>query len=170
MSGHFACNQDGFAKLTRTDVLMLYSLDNLMSMFIRYVKEARRTVVRAKHQADRSLKIEPEHILLALLDDPVLVSGTMTGFSTRPIIQTINARLPRREPNLLPHDLDLSMAAREALLLAEREADKLGHRHIQNGHLLLGLVESAHGWAAELLIKEGLSADQLRRRLQSFSS
>lgn len=156
----------------RTDVLMRYSLDNLMGMFIRYVEEARRTVVRAKHQADRfgSLEIEPEHILLALLDDPVLVSRTMNGISTRPIIETINARLPRREPNPRPHDLDLSTAAREALLLAEREADKLGHRHIQNEHLLLGLVESAHGHAAELLMREGLSADRLRRQLESFSS
>ena len=160
-----------------------------MGMFIRYIEEARRTVVRAKHQADRfgSLEIEPEHILLALLDDPVLVSRIMNGISTRPIIETINARLPRREPNRQPHDLDLSTAAREALffslgqqqcctaarealLLAEREADKLGHRDIRNGHLLLGLIESAHGLAAELMTKEGLSADKLRRQLESFSS
>jgi ATP-dependent Clp protease ATP-binding subunit ClpA len=143
-----------------------------MGMFIRYVEEARRTVVRAKHQADRfgSLEIEPEHIFLALLDDPVLVSRTMNGISTRAIIETIDARLPRREPNRQPHDLDLSTAAREALLLAEREADKLGHRDIRNWHLLLGLIESAHGFAAELMTKEGLSADQLRRQLESFSS
>ena len=140
-------------------------------MFIRYVEEARRAVVRAKHQADGfgSLEIEPEHILLALLDDPVLVSRAMNGISTRSIIETINARLPRREPNRQPHDLDLSTAAREALLLAEREADKLGHRDIRNGHLLLGLIESAHGLAVELMTKEGISADQLRRQLQSLS-
>jgi ATP-dependent Clp protease ATP-binding subunit ClpA len=143
-----------------------------MGMFNRYVEDARQTVVRAKHQADRfgSLEIEPEHILLALLDDPVLVNRVMNGISTSPMIETINARLPRREPNPLPHDLDLSRSAREALVLAEREADKLGHRHIQNGHLLLGLVESAHGSAAELLMKEGLSADHLRRQLESVSS
>lgn len=143
-----------------------------MGMFIRYVEEARCTVVRAKHQADRfgSLKIEPEHILLALLDDPVLVSQTMNGISTTVIIETINAHLPRRERNPLPHDLELSTAAREALMLAEREADKLGHRDIRNGHLLLGLIESAHGLAAELMTKEGLSTDQLRRQLGSFTS
>lgn len=128
-----------------------------MGMFIRYVEEARRTVVRAKHQADRfgSLEIEPEHILLAFLDDPVLISRTMNGISTKAIIETVNAHLPRRERNPLPHDLELSTAAREALLSAEREADKLGHRHIRNGHLLLGLVESAHSFAAELMTKEG---------------
>ena len=143
--------------------------ESRMGMFDRYVEAARRTVVRAKHQADRfgSLEIDPEHILLALLDDPVLVSQTMKGISEQEIVETITARLPQRERNLLPHDLGLSRAAREALILAEREADKFGHRHIRNGHLLLGLVESRDCFAAELLTEKGLSADQLRRQLES---
>jgi ATP-dependent Clp protease ATP-binding subunit ClpA len=99
------------------------------------------TVVRAKHQADRfgSLEIDPEHILLALLDDPVLIGQTMQGISEQEIIETINAHLPRRERNPLPHDLELSRAAREALILAEGEADKLSHRYIGNGHLPAGV-------------------------------
>ena len=143
-----------------------------MGMFARYVEEAKGTVVRAKHQADRfgSLEIDPEHILLALLDDPVLIGRTMRGISEQEIIETINAHLPRRERNPLPHDLELSRAAREALILAEGEADKLSHRYIGNGHLLLGLVESRNSFAAELLTKKGLSADQLRRQLESSSS
>jgi ATP-dependent Clp protease ATP-binding subunit ClpA len=115
-----------------------------MTMFIRYVEEARRTIVLAKHEADRfgSLEIYPEHILLALLHDPVLTSRTMEGISEKEIRETINVHLPRRERNPLPHDLELSRAAREALVLAEGEADKLGHRYIRNEHLLLALVES----------------------------
>jgi hypothetical protein len=73
-----------------------------MGMFARYVEEAKGTVVRAKHQADRfgSLEIDPEHILLALLDDPVLIGRTMRGISEQEIIETINAHLPRRERTL----------------------------------------------------------------------
>jgi ATP-dependent Clp protease ATP-binding subunit ClpA len=140
-----------------------------MGMFAQYIEEARRTVVRAKHQADRfgSLEIDPEHILLALLDDPVLIGRTMKGISEKEIIETINAHLPRREQNPLPHDLELSRAAREALVLAEGEADKLGSSTIGNGHLLLGLVESQNSFAAELLTNKGLSPDQLRRQLES---
>ncbi len=143
-----------------------------MGMFARYNEESRRTVVRAKHQADRfgSLEIDPEHLLLALLDDPVLTSRTMKGISGKEIIETIIAHLPRREQNRLPHDLELSKAAREALILAEGEADKLGHQYIGNWHLLLGLLESRDSFAAELLTKNGLSADQLRRELESSSS
>lgn len=65
-----------------------------MGMFTRYVEESRRTIVRAKHHADRfgSVEIEPEHVLLALLDDPVLINRTMDGISQgrfgRPSIQS----------------------------------------------------------------------------------
>ena len=119
-------------------------------------------MVRAKHEADRfgSLEIEPEHILLALLNDPVLISGVMEGISEKEILDTINAHLPRREPNMLPHDLPLSRRAREALVLAEAEADKLDHRYIRNEHLLLGLVESGDTFASELLTRKGLSAEK----------
>jgi ATP-dependent Clp protease ATP-binding subunit ClpA len=122
-------------------------------MFARYITEARETIVLAKHEADRfgSPEIDPEHILLALLDDLVLISRTTKGISEKEIRKTINAHLPRRERNPLPHDLELSKAAREALVLAEAEADKLGHRYIRNEHLLLGLVESGNNFAAELL-------------------
>jgi hypothetical protein len=141
-----------------------------MGMFIRYIEEARRTVVLAKHEADRfgSLEIDPEHILLALLNDPVLIRRAMEGISEKEIRATISAHLPRREPNTLPHDLPLSRAAREALVLAEGEADKLGHRYIRNEHLLLGLVESGDCYAGKLLTKKGVSADKLRRQIEAM--
>jgi len=141
-----------------------------MSMFIRYIEGARRTIVRAKHEADRfgSLEIEPEHILLALLHDPAMISRTMEGISEKEIRETINAQLPRREPNTLPHDLPLSRAAREALALAEAEADKLGHGRIRNEHLLLGLVEHRNCYAGELLKEKGLSAEKLRLQMNAL--
>jgi tetratricopeptide (TPR) repeat protein len=141
-----------------------------MSMFVRYIEEARRTIVRAKHEADRfgSLEIDPEHILLALLSDPVLISRTMQEISEKEILETINAHLPRREPNTLPHDLELSRAAREALVLAEGEADRFGHRYLQNEHILLGLVESGDCYAGELLKQRGLSAEKLRLQIKAL--
>jgi hypothetical protein len=81
-------------------------------------------LVRAKHQVDRfgSLEIDPEHILLALLDDPVLIGQTMQGISEQEIIKTINAHFPRRERNPLPHDLDLSRAAPRGADLGRRRS------------------------------------------------
>src|SRR5258708_35081463 len=141
-----------------------------MSMFVRYIEEARRTIVRAKHEADRfgSLEIDPEHILLALLSDPVLISRTIQEISEKEILETINAHLPRREPNTRPHDLELSRAAREALVLAEGEADRFGHRYIRNEHILLELVESGDCYAGELLRQKGLSAEKLRLQIKAL--
>jgi tetratricopeptide (TPR) repeat protein len=62
----------------------------------------------------------------------------------------------------------LSRAAREALVLAEGEADRFGHRYIRNEHLLLGLVESGDCYAGELLRKKGLSAEQLRLQIKAL--
>lgn len=62
----------------------------------------------------------------------------------------------------------MSKEAREALVLAEAEADKLGHRFILNEHLLLGLLESGDSYARELLTKKGLSAENLRPTVKAL--
>jgi ATP-dependent Clp protease ATP-binding subunit ClpA len=141
-------------------------------MFVRCIEEARLTIFRAKHEAGRfgALEIAPEHLLLALLSDPALIHGNMKGISEKEMRETIDAHLPRREPNKLPHDLPLSETARRALVLAEGEADTLGHTKIRNQHLLLGLLKLGDGYTAELLAKKGLSAEELRRQLESSSS
>jgi hypothetical protein len=85
-----------------TDPVLLQTAS--MGVFFRYTEKSRRTIVRAKHEADRfgSLEINPEHFLLALLNDPVLISGVMEGISEKEILDTINAHLPRHEPKVLP--------------------------------------------------------------------
>jgi ATP-dependent Clp protease ATP-binding subunit ClpA len=145
--------------------------ESLMGLFARYLKYSRQTIVRAKHEADRfgSPEIDPEHILLALINDPVLTSRMMQGTSEKEIVMKIEAHIPRGERNPLPHDLELSKTTREVLVLAEGEADKLGHQDIRNEHILLGLVESGNSFAAKLLAEEGLSADHLRRQIESSS-
>lgn len=141
-----------------------------MAMFVRYIEEAKLTIFYAKYEGDRcgASEIGPEHILLALLRDPALIEATMKGISEKEMRETLDAHLPRQEPNTLPHDLPLGDKARRALVLAEREADILGHAKIRNLHLLLGLIESGDSYAAELLVSNGLSADQLRRQLESL--
>jgi ATP-dependent Clp protease ATP-binding subunit ClpA len=142
-----------------------------MGMFARYLKYSRQTIVRAKHEADRfgSPEIDPEHILLALLNDPALTRRTMQGISEKEIVIALEAHIPRGARNPLPHDLELSKTAREALVLAEVEADKLGHQDIRNEHILLGVVECGNSFAAKLLAREGVSPDHIRREIESPS-
>lgn len=82
----------------------------------------------------------------------------------------IDAHLPRHEPNTAPHDLPLNETACRALVLAEGEADALGHPKIRNQHLLLGLLKLGDSYVAKLLAKNGLSAEELRRQLELSSS
>ena len=86
-----------------------------------------------------------------------------------PVRGALEAHIPRGERNPLPHDLELSKTAREALVLAEVEADKLGHQDIRNEHILLGVIESGNSFAAKLLAREGVSPDHIRREIESPS-
>jgi ClpA/ClpB-like protein/ClpX C4-type zinc finger protein len=52
--------------------------------------------------------------------------------------------------------------ASEAMTLAQEEARSLGHHYIGTEHILLGLVCSRHGIAAQLLTGSGISPDQAR--------
>jgi ATP-dependent Clp protease ATP-binding subunit ClpA len=121
-----------------------------VGIFERYTEKARQTIVLAKHEADGfgSLEVGTEHILLALLRDPALISSTMEAVSEAEIRAAIRAYIPRREPNPLPHDLPLSTEGRLSVVLATEEADKIGQRYIQNEHVLLALVQSESSYAA----------------------
>ncbi len=140
-----------------------------MGIFERYTKNAMRTMILAKHEADAfgSLEVGAEHILLALLSDSALISGSMNGVSESDIRAAINAHIPRRELNPLPHDLPLSAEARTALVLAREEADKLSQRYVQNEHVLLALVQSESSYTCQLLRQKGLSAEKLRLQIKT---
>src|SRR5204862_1700021 len=55
--------------------------------------------------------------------------------------------------------------AKLVLELALREALGLGHEHIGPEHILLGLVAEGEGVAAQVLQKQDVTLDELRRRV-----
>jgi ATP-dependent Clp protease ATP-binding subunit ClpA len=73
------------------------------------------------------------------------------GVSESEIRDAIYVRIHHGDPNLLPHDLPLSEEARSAVVLAREEADKLGHRHVRNEHLVLAVVQRENSHAAKWL-------------------
>ena len=65
----------------------------------------------------------------------------------------------------------LTPRARQALLLANSEAERLNHDHIGTIHLLLGILALGDGVAVEVLKGMGLNLKQLRLEVEkSFSS
>jgi hypothetical protein len=60
---------------------------------------------------------------------------------------------------------DFTPHARQTLLLARKEADRLGHRYVATEHLMLGLIELNEGVAITVLRKLGLQLDTIRLEL-----
>jgi ATP-dependent Clp protease ATP-binding subunit ClpC len=143
---------------------------SFVGMFERYSEKARQTMADAKHEADRfgSSEVRTEHILLALLRDPNLVSSTMETVAVPEIQSAISAYIPQRKPNPLPHDLPLSTGGRAAVILAAEGAEKFGHKYVQNEHILLALVQSEGSFAAQLLKQKGISPEKLRLQIKTL--
>jgi ATP-dependent Clp protease ATP-binding subunit ClpC len=57
------------------------------------------------------------------------------------------------------HDVEirLSLYCKRILAYAVEEAERLHHRHIDLGHLLIGVVREEHGIAGEILRSAGLN-------------
>ena len=53
--------------------------------------------------------------------------------------------------------------AKKVLELSLREALRLRHKHIADGHILLGLLREGEGLAVQILVGAGVDLDSLRR-------
>ncbi len=64
-----------------------------------------------------------------------------------------------------PSDLHVTERVRRAMELANDEAVRRHHEYVGTAHLLMGLVDSGEGVAAEVLTKFGVPPIELRKRL-----
>ena len=71
----------------------------------------------------------------------------------------------RRGRTLAGH-LPLTRRAKRSLELALREAQRLHHGYLGDGHLLLGLIGQADSSASRVIVAAGIDPDQLRLELQ----
>ncbi len=130
-------------------------------MFERYTERARRTIFFARYEASTfgSSWIETEHLLLGLLREDKDIAAKLPREAIR---AEIEQRTPRQESISTTVDLPLSHPAKRALSYAAEEADALNHKHIDSGHLLLGLLRVETCVAAELLMRYGLKYPSAR--------
>ena len=136
-------------------------------MFERYVEKARQAIVFSKYTADQfgSPEIDTDHILMALLEDAGLTECLLQDLSVKDIREEIRARASRPPMRLEPYDSRLTKDSKQALLFAVEEAHDLGHRHVGNEHILVGLLRVENCTAAQILQAKGLSADKVRSRI-----
>ena len=113
--------------------------------FGRFTPRARNVVVAAQNKAHEAGngEITPDHLLLALFDDPdglaaKLLAGQGVDAAAVEKVITLPSRIDGELPALIP----FNGAAKKALELTFRQALRLGHNYIGTEHIALALFEA----------------------------
>ncbi len=115
------------------------------SGFGRFTPRARNVVVVAqnKTQGAGNHEITPDHLLLALFDDPDgLAAKLLAGQGTDAGVVEKAVTLPPRADGEPPALIPFSGQAKKALELTFRQALRLGHNYVGTEHIALALFET----------------------------
>ena len=139
-------------------------------MFERFTEGARRTVFFARYEGHHvgQPHIGTEHLLLGILrEDKALIRQVLLNVDYESAHRDIAARVMAPKSKLsVSVDLPLTEDAKLALTYAMEEADRLNHRHIDTGHLLLALMRDKKFPSAKLLAQLGATLESLRKRVE----
>ncbi|UJW34555.1 ATP-dependent Clp protease ATP-binding subunit [Saccharothrix sp. AJ9571] len=145
------------------------SLAEVMQSFARYTDRARQAVVGSQQVAlaAGNARIEPEHLLVALLSDPAnLATKTVVALGASP--DELRARLVASfEPaaETVPEQATISARGRKLFELTSREALRLGHNYVGAEHFLLSLLELGEGRAVEVLTEAGITKEEVEAEI-----
>lgn len=138
----------------------------------RFTQKSQEAILNAQGLAERNgnSQVEPEHLLLALLQqgDGVVpqVLGKLNlavGALAQQVTAEIN-RLPRVSGSGV--QVGISPRLRTVLVAAHDELSQFGDEYVSTEHLLLALLDRAGGSAQRLLQQSGLTRDALLRALR----
>jgi len=143
-------------------------------MFERYTEKARRTIFFGRYEASQfgSPYIESEHLLLGLLREDKSLANTFLSSheAVESIRKQVEAQTAIREKVSTSVDLPLSNECMRILAYAAEEAEKLSHKFIGTGHLLLGVLREQDCFAAKLLRERGIALEMAREQVGSNPS
>ncbi|MEQ1765545.1 MAG: ATP-dependent Clp protease ATP-binding subunit, partial [Pyrinomonadaceae bacterium] len=137
-------------------------------MFERYTERSRRVIFFARYEALQygSPVIAPEHILLGLVREDKTITNRFFAFrynlTADSIRNEIEDRITVRDRMPQTAELHLSAETKKVLFYANEESRGLKSRTIGPEHLLMGLIREESSLAAEILIKFGLRAQDIR--------
>jgi len=144
-------------------------------MFNRFTVRARQVLFYARSEVSElgSIAIEPEHILLGLLDEGKGLGSRIlsrAGVALDDVRRDIAGRLTGREKIPESIEVPFSASCKRTLQYAVEEADRLSHRQIGTEHLLLGLLHEEDSIAAGVLTARGLRIDAVRQAIVELLS
>lgn len=142
-------------------------------MFERYTQHARRVIFFAREEASalHSGFIDTEHLLLGLLREDKVLALRLPPQAQAEIRREIEQRLvnPARWVPLSV-DLPLSDDSKRALAYSSEEANRLNHKSIDCGHLVLGLLSIENCAAAQVLRQHGIDLGRYRGLVLNWQS
>src|SRR5947209_4719852 len=139
-------------------------------MFNRFTLRADQVLFYARSEVSQlgSRAIEPEHILLGLLDEGNGLGSRIlarTGDALDDFRSDIVRHLTAREKVPESDEIPFSASCERALQYATEEADRLLHSYVGTEHLLLGLLREESSVAAEVLAARGLRIEAVREAI-----
>jgi len=137
-------------------------------MFERYTEKARRVIFFARYEASQfgGDYIEPHHLLLGLMrEDKHLIFQCLQHSDVEQIRARFEKLFPPHDRKSTSVDMPVSVAGNRVLRLAAEEADRLQHKYIDTGHLLLGIRREEKSAAAEALRDHGARAEAIEAKL-----
>src|SRR6266852_1278429 len=135
-------------------------------MFDRFTERARRVIFFARSEASTLSTgwIETEHLLLGLIREDKVLQDALSIDAMYAIRKQIEG-LPRPNPSIPTSvDLPLSRESQRVLSLGAEESDKLHHKFIDTGHLVLGLLR-IECLATSLLQQKGIGYKGVRESI-----
>jgi ATP-dependent Clp protease ATP-binding subunit ClpB len=138
----------------------------------RFTQKSEEAIVAAQNLAERNGNsiIEPEHLLLALIEQPNGVVPAVLGKLNVPVgvlqqqLRTEIGKFPRVSGGGV--QLELSSRLRNVLVRAHDELGQFGDEYVSTEHLLLAILAHAGGVAQRLLSGQGITRDKLLTALR----
>jgi len=141
-------------------------------MFELFTDRARKVVNLAQEEA-RMLNhnyIGTEHILLGLIHEGEGVAAKALeslGISLEDVHSQVEDIIGQGE-QAPSGPIPFTPRGKKVLEMSLRESLRLGHNKVGTEHILLGLISEGEGVAAQVLLKMGLQASDLRERFCSL--
>ena len=135
--------------------------------------ERSQEALAAAQQAAQQLQhaaVEPEHLLLALLEqEDGLVPTLLRRLEVQPepLAAQLHSSLENRPKQVGGADPQIGGALRTVLLAAFDEMSRLKDEYVSTEHLLLGLARQSQGEAARLLQQAGVTPERVYSTLEA---
>jgi ATP-dependent Clp protease ATP-binding subunit ClpA len=141
-----------------------------MNKMERFTQRARRVLSLAQEEAVRLQHgaLDTQHLLYGLTFETGGIAGRVLqeiGIN-REIVRDMVSRIAPTNTYHSGEQPTLSEGTKRVLELAVDEARRMGHYYIGTEHLLLGLVRLTEGGAIEILKRNGISPEEIRRQVR----